>query len=209
MSNKLYFFLLLILFSILSEMSSAEEEEFTTNPYIIFKLPPWTKFEVIKKKYETFKEKAIASNRTHTQKYKLMRKAYDKIYEEYKNNNYKDETFFSILIKTIKNIFTYEFIVLLLLFVTCFVYKFNTYSAYLVGAFVAIDNIIPHWFGTMLTQYIVSFILGTVLYFRSYFCSFICGKKNKQKGNNKDSNQNISNNSGYKLTRKRFEKIEI
>ena len=209
MSNKLYFFLFFILFSTISEISSEEEEEFTTNPYIIFKLPPWTKFEDIKKKYENFKEKAIASNRTHTQKYKLMRKAYDKIYDEYKNNNYKDETFFSILIKTIKNIFTYEFIVLFLLFITWFVYKFNTYAAYLVGAFVAIDNIIPHWFGTMLTQYIVSFILGTVLYFRSYFCSFICDKKNKQKGNNNNPNHSSSNNSGNRLNRKRFEKIEI
>ena len=208
MSNKLYFFLLFILFSTLSEISSAEEEEFTTNPYIIFKLSPWTKFEVIKKKYEDYKEKAIASNRTHTQKYKLMRKAYDKIYEEYKNNNYQDETFSSILIKTIKNIVTYEFIVLFLLFITWFVYQFNTYAAYLVGAFVAIDNIIPHWFGTMLTQYIVSFILGTVLYFRSYFCSFICRKKSNQKGNNNDSNSN-SSSSGRKLNRRRFEKIEI
>ena len=209
MSNKLYFFLLFILFSIISEVSS-DEEEFTTNPYMIFKLPPWTKFEVIKKKYEDYKERAIASDRTHTHKYKLMKKAYDKIYEEYKNNNYQDVTFFTILFRTIKNILTYEFIVLFLLFVTWFVYQFNTYAAYLVGAFVAIDNIIPHWFGTMLAQYIVSFILGTVLYFRSYFCSFICGSKNKQKGNSKDHSQDSSSSSsGRRVIRRRFEKIEI
>ena len=209
MSNKFYIFFLFVSFSIFSKISSAEEEEFTTNPYMIFKLPPWTKFEVIKKKYEDLQKKAIALNKTHTHKYKLLKKAYDKIYEEYKDNNYQDETFFSILKKTIKNIFTYEFIVLFLLFVTWFVYKFNTYAAYLVGAFVAIDNIIPHWFGTMLTQYIVSFIFGTVLYFRNYVYFFICSKKDKQKGNNNSSNQNISNNNGHRLIRKRFEKIEI
>ena len=59
MSNKLYFFLLFILFSTIYEISSEEEEEFTTNPYIIFKLPPWTKFEDIKKNMKILKKKQL------------------------------------------------------------------------------------------------------------------------------------------------------
>ena len=90
---------------------------------------------------------------------------------------------------------------LLLLFVSWFVYKFNTYAALLVVTFVTIDNLIPHWFSTMFTQYIVSFILGTIIYFKDFLCAFISNKK----VDNNNSNNNGNAGSGR---RRRIEKIE-
>ena len=173
-------------FKIKRNKSSDEDDLYVSNPYTILRISPWTKFEDVKKRYEKLKEKAYISNKQNSKRFKLITKAYDEIYETYKKNNYTDKTFFDVLWETIKNIFIYEIAMLTILFITWFVYKFNTYAALLVVSFVAIDNIIPHWFGTMFTQYIVSFIVGTILYFNEYFCAFICGKKNK--GNNNTYN---------------------
>ena len=169
--------------------NSGDDDLYVSNPYTVLRIPPWTKFEDVKKRYEKIKDKAYNSNKQNSKRFKLITKAYDEIYETYKKNNYKDISFFEVLWETIKNIFIYEIAMLSILFITWFVYKFNTYAAVLVMSFVAIDNIIPHWFGTMIAQYIFSFIVGTFLYFNDYIRAFIFGKKNEVNNNNNNVEQ--------------------
>ena len=63
---------------------------------------------------------------------------------------------------------------LLLLFISWFVYKFNTFAALLIVTFITKDNFISHWFSTIFTQYIAYFILGIIIYFKDFLCAFIC-----------------------------------
>ena len=183
------------------ENKNNEDDIFIGNPYLFLQVPPWSKFNDVQKRFNYLKDKAIYQKKTHTRNYNLMKKSYEKIEEEYINSGYKDKTFFGVLINTFKNIFIYELLMLIVLFITWFIYKFNTYAALLVVAFVTIDNLIPHWFGYMITQYIVSFLLGTIIYFRGFFLSFIYGDKKT------DNNNNDNTNSGH-VERRRFVKIE-
>ena len=214
MSHKIFIFLLFILILTFIVSSNKENEnmynsetnnkddDLIGNPYFILKVPPWAKFKDVRKRYNKLKEKAELKKKTNTKVYKKIEKAFKILEEEYIKNDYKDKTFFEVLFNTFKNIFFYELIMLVLLFITWFIYKFNTYAALLVVVFVTIDNLIPHWFSTMFTQYVVSFLLGTILYFREYFYPFICGKKE----NSNDFNENTNNGGSFK--RRRFEKIE-
>lgn len=191
-----------------SHYSDSEDEDspFNENPYLILQIPPWTKFEDIQKRFITISSKAIAHNKTNTKKFKKIKNAYKALEKEYDKNNHKEKSFFGVLMDTIKSILFYEFIMLGIVFITWFIYKFNTYAGVLVAAFVTIDNLIPHWFNTMITQYIVSFIFGTILYFNEFFCPFLCKKKSKE--DNSQSNSNSNSNSNGIRKRRRFEKIE-
>lgn len=215
MSKKIFFLLLCILllscFKIITSNEENEndhskkkgfqkEEHFSQNPYLILQIPPWSKFEDVEKKYNKLKDKAEAKNRINTKKFKLYQQAYKAIKKEYKNNNYKEKSFIGVLFKAFKKIIFYELVMLTFLFLSWFVYQFNTYAALLVVTFVAIDNIIPHWFNSMLIQYIVSFILGTIIYFKDYFLG------NNKKGNN-DNNRDNKDGDGVRQ-RRRFKKIE-
>ena len=199
MVNKIFFFSIIFSFLVIIISSKSnnnnDEESSSINPYLILRIPPWSKFEDVKKRFEILREKAEAKYKLNSNDYKLYQHAYDILEEEYKKNNYKDKTFFGVLFQTFIKIFLYELIMLGLLFITWFVYTFNTYAAFLVGTFVSIDNLIPHWFNTMFTQYTVSFIFGTLLYFRDYIFG---GKKS-----DKDKNEE-----GGVRKRRRFEKIE-
>ena len=230
MSQKKYFFLLLILFISFIEIlsfkqnkddlnqknsykknnkrrdntSSDNENSYFGNPYFILKIPPWSKFKDIKKRYIKLRETAKANNKINSDEFQKYKKAYRSLEEEYEKNEYKENTFFGVLFNTIKNIILYELVMLFLLLISWLVYKFNKYAALLVVTFVTIDNIIPHWFSTMFTQYIVSFILGTIIYFKDFFYSFIFNKKVDDNDNNINSNNNI----GGGRKRRRFVKVE-
>ena len=78
-----------------------------------------------------------------------------------KDNDEKDKTFLDVLITTIKHIFWYEFIIFAGLFLSWAIYTFNTFAALLVGTFICIDNLIPHWFSNSMYQYIFFFIFIT------------------------------------------------
>ena len=186
--------------------NSENEGVYLDNPYLILQVAPWTKFEVIKKEYAKIKSKYIAQEKTNTKKFKKIKRAFEFLEKEYEKNNHEDKTFFSVLIGAFKTLLFYEGIMLLLLLITWFIYKFNTYAGVLVGTFVAIDNIIPHWFDTMLTQYIVSLILGTIIYFNKYFFPFLRKKKDEDNDDDNDTNNNTSNGG---VKRRRFEKVEF
>ena len=180
------------------ESNSNDEEPFSGNPYLILRIPPWSKFEDVQKRFELIRERAELKNKLNSKEFKLCKRAYEVLEEEYEKNNSQDKSFFGVLFKTFKRIFFYELIMLGLLFLTWFVYTCNSYAAFLVGTFVVIDNIIPHWFNNMFTQYLVSFIFGTLLYFKDY----ILGRKKKDEQNKNEDN------SGGPRKRRRFEKIE-
>ena len=180
--------------------TSSKKEKSYSNPYLILKIPPWSKFKDIKKRYQILREKTRAYNTKNSIEFEEYRKAYRLLEEEFENNEYQEKTFLGVLITTIKHIIYYELIMLFLLFVSWFVYTFNKYAALLVVTFVTIDNIIPHWFSTMFTQYIISFILGTIIYFKDFLCAFICNKRI-------DDSNNNGNIDGVRK-RRRFEKIE-
>ena len=196
MSRKFFItlFILLELFIIISssEKNNSTNEEnktetFTRNPYFILRIAPWSKFKDVEARFSRLKDKAEAKMINDTQ-FQLYTKAYDAIKEEYIKSNKVDKTFFGVLLNTFKLIFFYELFILILLFITWLISSFTSYVAILVGTFVVIDRIIPHWFYNMQMQYLVSFSLGTLIYFRNFFC-----------GKNENDRQ---------TGRKKFQKIE-
>ena len=217
MKAKIFVLILIIFISLLSLVSSFNEEKHNnyqnengnendfskeSNPYVVFGVPPWTKFKDIKKKYSKIKEKMKQKNQIHSMEFKRYKMAYEQIKKIYKDNDEKDKTFLDVLITTIKHIFWYEFIIFAGLFLSWAIYTFNTFAALLVGTFICIDNLIPHWFSNSMYQYIFSFILTLIIYFRNYL---FCGKKkNDENDNNNETNVDKSG----KRKRKRFSKIE-
>ena len=217
MKAKIFVLILIIFISLLSLVSSINEENHNnyqnengnendfskeSNPYVVFGVPPWTKFKDIKKKYSKIKEKMKQKNQMHSMEFKRYKMAYEQIKKIYKDNDEKDKTFLDVLITTIKHIFWYEFIIFAGLFLSWAIYTFNTFAALLVGTFICIDNLIPHWFSNSMYQYIFSFILTLIIYFRNYL---FCGKKkNDENDNNNETNVDKSG----KRKRKRFSKIE-
>lgn len=217
MKAKIFVLILIIFISLLSLVSSFNEENHNnyqnengnendfskeSNPYVVFGVPPWTKFKDIKKKYSKIKEKMKQKNQIHSMEFKRYKMAYEQIKKIYKDNDEKDKTFLDVLITTIKHIFWYEFIIFAGLFLSWAIYTFNTFAALLVGTFICIDNLIPHWFSNSMYQYIFSFILTLIIYFRNYL---FCGKKkNDENYNNNETNVDKSG----KRKRKRFSKIE-
>jgi hypothetical protein len=217
MKAKIFVLILIIFISLLSLVSSFNEENHNnyqnengnendfskeSNPYVVFGVPPWTKFKDIKKKYSKIKEKMKQKNQMHSMEFKRYKIAYEQIKKIYKDNDEKDITFLDVLITTIKHIFWYEFIIFAGLFLSWAIYTFNTFAALLVGTFICIDNLIPHWFSNSMYQYIFSFILTLIIYFRNYL---FCGKKkNDENDNNNETNVDKSG----KRKRKRFSKIE-
>ena len=217
MKAKIFVLILIIFISLLSLVSSFNEENHNnyqnengnendfskeSNPYVVFGVPPWTKFKDIKKKYSKIKEKMKQKNQIHSMEFKRYKMAYEQIKKIYKDNDEKDKTFLDVLIITIKHIFWYEFIIFAGLFLSWAIYTFNTFAALLVGTFICIDNLIPHWFSNSMYQYIFSFILTLIIYFRNYL---FCGKKkNDENDNNNETNVDKSG----KRKRKRFSKIE-
>ena len=217
MKAKIFVLILIIFISLLSLVPSINEENHNnyqnengnendfskeSNPYVVFGVPPWTKFKDIKKKYSKIKEKMKQKNQIHSMEFKRYKMAYEQIKKIYKDNDEKDKTFLDVLITTIKHIFWYEFIIFAGLFLSWAIYTFNTFAALLVGTFICIDNLIPHWFSNSMYQYIFSFILTLIIYFRNYL---FCGKKkNDENDNNNETNVDKSG----KRKRKRFSKIE-
>ena len=180
MKAKIFVLILIIFISLLSLVSSFNEENHNnyqnengnendfskeSNPYVVFGVPPWTKFKDIKKKYSKIKEKMKQKNQIHSMEFKRYKMAYEQIKKIYKDNDEKDKTFLDVLITTIKHIFWYEFIIFAGLFLSWAIYTFNTFAALLVGTFICIDNLIPHWFSNSMYQYIFSFILTLIIYF--------------------------------------------
>lgn len=174
------------------------------NPYLVLGVPPWTKFQDIKKRYKKITEQMKRKNELNSIKYKRYQTAFEQIKNIHKKNNYKDQTFFDVVKTTITNIFLYEFIIFAILSLSWAIYTFNTFAALLVATFISVDNVIPHWFPNVLYQYIFSFFLTLVIYFRKYFLS---GKKNEDKNEDDNSNSNNDEQKGKKR-RRRFEKIE-
>ena len=209
MKTKIIFIIILIsLINII--LSSSEENNYDesfekkdysreANPYLVFGVPPWTKYKDVKKRFKKITEKMKQKNMLNSIQYQRYKIAFEQIEQDYRKNNDKDKSFFDVVKITIKNIFFYEFIIFTVLCISWAIYKFNTFAALLVATFISVDSIIPHWFSTFFWQAIFSFILTLIIYFRDYFFK---GK------NNNGNNENTNNNNTGKRTRKRFEKIE-
>ena len=212
MKTKLLFILIILclidfIFSFKQEFHFGDAGENRENqdkpdPYLIFGLPPWTKYRDVKKRYNKIKEEMKRKNELNSLRFKRYKQAFENLEEIYKNNNYEDQSFFDIIKKTIKNIFIYEFIIFAILFLSWAVYKYNSFAALLVATFFSVDSIIPHWFSNAIIQGIFSFILTLIIYFRNYILPW---KPNEEDNNNE--NENINDTSGRRR-RRRFEKIE-
>ena len=212
MKTKLLFILIILclidfIFSFEQEFHFGDAGENRENqdkpdPYLIFGLPPWTKYRDVKKRYSKIKEEMKRKNELNSLRFKRYKQAFENLEEIYKNNNYEDQSFFDIIKKTIKNIFIYEFIIFAILFLSWAVYKYNSFAALLVATFFSVDSIIPHWFSNAIIQGIFSFILTLIIYFRNYILPW---KPNEEDNNNE--NENINDTSGRRR-RRRFEKIE-
>ena len=211
MKTKLLFIIIICLIDIIfsfeqkfhfGDTGENRENQDKPDPYLIFGLPPWTKYRDVKKRYNKIKEEMKRKNELNSLKFKRYKQAFENLEEIYKNNNYEDQSFFDIIKKTIKNIFIYEFIVFAILFLSWAVYKYNSFAALLVATFFSVDSIIPHWFSNAIIQGIFSLILTLIIYFRNYILPW---KANEEE--NTDENENINNTSGRRR-RRRFEKIE-
>ena len=155
-----------------NKTNSTDDEIFPQNPYLIFQLPPWSKFEDVENKCTQLKNKENDKD-----KLKILNEAFNKIKDEYIKNDKKEKTIFTVIKKAILNTIYYELILGAILLFTWLLYRLNRYGVWLVISYVAVDKIIPHWFETMSMQYFTSFILGTVLYLRGYILRFICPSK--------------------------------
>lgn len=211
MKTKLLFIIIICLIDIIfsyeqefhfGDTGKNGENQDKPDPYLIFGLPPWTKYRDVKKRYNKIKEEMKRKNELNSLRFKRYKQAFENLEEIYKNNNYEDQSFFDIIKKTIKNIFIYEFIVFAILFLSWAVYKYNSFAALLVATFFSVDSIIPHWFSNAIIQGIFSFILTLIIYFRNYILPW---KPNEEDNNNE--NENINDTSGRRR-RRRFEKIE-
>ena len=171
------------------------------NPYLVLGISQWTKFKYIKKRFKKIKEKMKKENKINSMEYKKYKTAFNQIEKIYKDNDYKDKSFLEILKITIKHIFLYEFFIFAALFLSWAIYKFNTFAALFVATSIFIDNIIPHWFSNIIFQYVFSFLLSLIIYFRDFFLS---GKQIEEENN---ENYIIDKNINGKK-RKRFQKIE-
>ncbi len=171
------------------------------NPYLVLGISQWTKFKDIKKRFKKIKEKMKKENKINSMEYKKYKTAFNQIEKIYKDNDYKDKSFLEILKITIKHIFLYEFFIFAALFLSWAIYKFNTFAALFVATSIFIDNIIPHWFSNIIFQYVFSFLLSLIIYFRDFFLS---GKQIEEENN---ENYIIDKNINGKK-RKRFQKIE-
>ena len=171
------------------------------NPYLVLRVPQWTKFKEIKKRFKKIKEKMKEENKLNSMEFKKYKTAFNQIEKIYIDNNHKDKTFLDIIKITIKNIIIYESFIFIVLFLSWAIYKFNTFAALLVATFICIDNVIPHWFSNIILQYIFSFLLALIIYFRDYL---LPGKKIDEENNE----NNVSNNNTSGKRRRRFQKIE-
>ena len=216
MENKLFFFSLLIFFLNLelsyqknnnnnnyndNDKINVKESSnlFESNPYLVLGIPPWTKYESVKKRYKKLKERFKSKNKINSLEFKSYKEAYERITKDFEENNYQDKSFLGVVKATIKKLFIYELILFAFLFFTWAIYRFSSFATFLVIVFVSVDNIIPHLFSSISVQYIFSFCLAIFLYFgNSLFC------KSKE---DKDNDDNAMSN-GKKRTRRRFEKYE-
>ena len=212
MKTKLIILLILLINLVFSfneknnnQNSNENEVDFAKepNPYLVLGVPQWTKYKDIKKRYKKLTEKMTKNNELNTTKYKRYKTAFEQVEIIYKKNDNKDKTFFDVLKSTIKNIFLYEFIIFAALFLSWAIYTFNTFAALLVATFISVDNVIPHWFPNVIYQYVFSFFLTLIIYFRNYFLS---GKKSEE--NNEDVNNNYNVEQKGQKRRRRFQKIE-
>ena len=210
MKTKLIIFIIClidIIFSFEQEFNFGDTDENKVNndkpdPYLVFGVPPWTKYKDIKKRYNKIKKEMKEKNLLNSLKFKRYKNAFENLEQIYKKNNYKDQSFFDVIKTTIKNIFFYESIIFAVLFLSWAVYKYNSFAALLVATFFSVDSIIPHWFSNAIIQGIFSFILTLIIYFRNYY---LPGGKNEEENNNENEN---TNNIMGRRKRRRFEKIE-
>ena len=210
MKTKIILIIIICLIKIVSSYSyethynstNDEKKDFSkeSNPYLIFGVPPWTKYQDIQKRFNKITTKMRQRNLINSKQYQRYKVAFEEIEQIYKKNNYKDKSFSDVVQTTIINIFFYEFAIFAILIVSWTIYTFNTFAALLVATSVSVDNLIPHWFSRAMYQYIFSFILTLVIYFRSYI---FYGTKNEEQ-----KDEVVNNNVSGRRIRRRFEKIE-
>lgn len=170
MDKIVYLILLLSLSLVCSSDETYFTEEDTTNhtytknAYRILRVAPWSNFEDITKRfqaiYDDFHNGNYAINMTETEE------AYQYLKEQYELKG--ERTMQGILYEWVYNIFFYICIFGIVYGFTWLLYKiqvwFSGFVFWEVVGFMIIERFIPHYFDQMTTQYIVSFILGIVLY---------------------------------------------
>ena len=78
---------------------------FESNPYQILGIPPWTKFEHIKKRYNKLKEKFESKNKLKSEEFKAYKEAYKRIKKNTKKMVAKKKHFLELLKILSKNYF--------------------------------------------------------------------------------------------------------
>lgn len=169
--DKIVYLLLLLSISLVcsSEETNYTEEEitnhtYTKNPYRILHVAPWSKFADITKSYQAlyddFHNGNYGINMTEVEE------AYQYLKEQYEEKG--ERTFSGLMYELGYTILFYICIFGIVYGFTWLLYKiqvwFSGFVFWEVVGFMLIERFIPHYFDQMTTQYVVSFILGIVLY---------------------------------------------
>jgi hypothetical protein len=191
MRNYFYFCIALTLVLCLgyTQTLSTEFDDYLENPYRVFRLPPWSSMEEIKKKYnELVRKYHPDKNKYSGDKFIKIQKAYERLKEVRKieKDEFEDieDPFYSAVQETLQltAVIALAFSMIYLFFWIGFkVYSFIwLFMLYMSITFIFVDKLIPHYFKDQTSQYTSSFLIGLILYYRPIVYGFLtCCKKER------------------------------
>lgn len=186
-------FIILILF--LCEFSycfiKLNLNDYTSNPYRVFNLPPWSSMKVIKKRYNelVLKYHPDKSGKNTKEQFQLVKDSYQAIKKERKEHEDSEQeiSFKGVLRKLIRSIFNVEILFMVVYVISYIIFQLQILIVvpvfYLILSFTVVDNMFPHYFNDTSNQYLYCIIIGVVLYLihRRHFKSEPKGTKNNLK----------------------------
>ncbi|MCQ2819828.1 MAG: hypothetical protein MJ252_21395, partial [archaeon] len=134
----------------------------------ILKIPPWSKKREIQAKYKKLQKLYSSSNKQKEKE--ELEKAYKFLKDKFKDGSLKERTFYEVVLLGFKDLIILEAIFggayLLSKLIYMFQEYFSKFILFQIISFLVISRFFPHYFDDELIQYLISFVLGLVLFFR-------------------------------------------
>ena len=159
-------------------------DDYLENPYRVLRIPPWSSFSDIKKRYMELVKKyhpdKNKDNDSETKdKFMNVQKAYETLKKNRKTTNEEDDAedpFFQAIFDTIQYSGIFIFGGALTYFVFWISFKIFeklwVMMIYIGIPLIIIDKLFPHYFRTMNAQYTTSFSISFFFYFRKQIYNF-------------------------------------
>jgi curved DNA-binding protein CbpA len=151
-------------------------EDLIENPYRVFRLPPWSSREEIKKKYNELVRKYHPDKNKKEgskEKFLLIQKSYEKLKKIRKIDgdefDESEDAFIIMINDAVQSVILCILVYLMMQYGFWFMYRMVDYSAkFILFQFISmilVDKLLPHYFRTNETQYSFSVCLGAFAYF--------------------------------------------